>query len=183
MKCTEQLSRDHQVILKALEILRATALGWRLNQAGAMEDCATLLGFLRTFADRCHHGKEEKALFPKLMQAGMAVEGGPLGVMFYEHDRGRELVRNMAQALDDGRGDEFELYATRYTQLLKDHIAKEDDVLFVKVEDILSAEDDQSILRQFDEIEHEMGEDTHERFHRMLPTLAARYPVVAAKEL
>src|SRR5437899_2660537 len=70
MKCTEQLSRDHGAILKALEILRTTALGWRLKYAGAQEDCAALLGFLRTFADRCHHGKEEKALFPKLMQAG-----------------------------------------------------------------------------------------------------------------
>ncbi len=181
MKCTEQLSRDHRAILKALEILRTTALGWRLKYAGAQEDCAALLGFLRIFADRCHHGKEEKALFPKLMQAGMAVEGGPLGVMLYEHDRGRELVRNMAQALDDAHADDFELYAGRYAQLLEDHIAKEDNILFVKAEDILSAEDDEAILRQFDEIEHEMGEDTHERFHRMLSTLAGRYQVVAAR--
>jgi hemerythrin-like domain-containing protein len=116
---------------------------------------------------------------PKLMQAGMAVEGGPLGVMLYEHDRGRELVGNMAQALDDARGNEFELYTNRYAQLLEDHIAKEDNVLFVKAEDSLSAEDDEAILRQFDEIEHEMGEETRERFHRLLTTLEGRYQVAA----
>jgi hypothetical protein len=36
-------------------------------------------------------------------------------------------------------------------------------------------------MRRFDEIEHEMGKETHERFHRMLDQLAARYLSKPAK--
>ena len=90
------------------------------------------------------HGKEEKVLFPKLMQAGIPMNGGPLGVMLYEHEQGRQLVRNMEQALDDKHFADFALYANRYAHLLEDHIAKEDNVLFAKAEKVLTSEDDEA---------------------------------------
>ena len=107
-----------------------------------------LLGFLKTFADRCHHGKEEKVLFPKLMQAGIPMNGGPLGVMLYEHDQGRQLLREMEVALADRQPADFELYANRYAQLLEDHLAKEDNILFGKAEDVLTSEDE-ALLERF----------------------------------
>jgi hemerythrin-like domain-containing protein len=36
------------------------------------------LVFLKEFADRCHHGKEEDFLFPALEKAGIKKEGGPI---------------------------------------------------------------------------------------------------------
>jgi hemerythrin-like domain-containing protein len=85
-------------------------------------------------SDRCHHGKEEKVLFPKLMQAGIPMNGCPLGVMLYEHDQARQLIREMEQALKDRHPTDFALCANRYAQLLEDHIAKEDNILFPKAE-------------------------------------------------
>jgi hemerythrin-like domain-containing protein len=134
-----------------------------------------LLDFLKTFADRCHHGKEEKVLFPKLMQAGIPMNGGPLGVMFYEHEQGRQFLREMEQALADGQPAEFALSANRYAQLLEDHMAKEDNILFAKAEDVLTSEDDEALFERFNEIENELSEETHERFHHMLDTLASHY--------
>jgi hemerythrin-like domain-containing protein len=49
--------------------------------------------------------------------------------------------------------------------LLQDHIAKEEDILFARAEDVLSVEDDDELLRRFGDIEKDMGENTHERFH------------------
>ena len=181
MKTTNQLSEDHRAILRGLEILKAAAANWRRDPLEPDDDCRALLDFLKTFADRCHHGKEEKVLFPKLMQAGIPVNGGPLGVMLYEHDQGRELIRNMDHALQSKDPDDFAFYANRYARLLADHIAKEDNILFAKAEDVLTNEDDEELLRRFDEIEHEMSEETHERFHHMLDTLASRYLSQPAK--
>ena len=181
MKTTNQLSRDHQEILRALEILTSAAATWRIDPLRTDKDCRALLDFLKTFADRCHHGKEEKVLFPKLMQAGIPMNGGPLGVMLYEHEQGRLLIRNMDQALEGKHPADFAFYANRYARLLEDHIAKEDNILFPKAEDVLTGEDDEALFRRFDEIENELSEDTHERFHHMLDTLASRYLSKPAK--
>ena len=51
--------------------------------------------FIRNFADRTHHGKEEDNLFPALEQHGMPRQGGPVGVMLDEHDQGRGLVSTL----------------------------------------------------------------------------------------
>jgi len=95
MKTTDQLSREHQAILRGLDLLKAAAASWRKYQAGAAEDCRALVEFFKTFADHCHHGKEEQVLFPKLMQAGITIHGRTLGVMLQEHEQGRDLIRGM----------------------------------------------------------------------------------------
>jgi hemerythrin-like domain-containing protein len=181
MKSTDQLSHDHRAILRGLEILTSAAAAWKRNPLEGADDCRALVDFFKTFADRCHHSKEEKVLFPKLREAGIPVDGGPLGVMLYEHDKGRQLIRSMEQALDSRRPADFAAYANQYAELLEDHIAKEDNVLFAKAEHVLTNEDDEAILGRFDEIEHEMGEETHETFHRMLDRLSLRYGLKPSK--
>jgi hemerythrin-like domain-containing protein len=109
------------------------------------------------------------------MEAGIPMEGGPLGVMLYEHDSGRQLIKSMEDALENNHALDFSFHASQYARLLQDHIAKEDNILFRQAEHVLTSEDDAALLQRFDEIEHEMGEDTHERFHHLLDKLEARY--------
>jgi hemerythrin-like domain-containing protein len=135
----------------------------------------TLLDFFKTFADRCHHRKEEQVLFPKLVALGIPVNDGPLGVMLYEHDQARLLIRAMEEAADTGHPGDFALFAEQYADLLEGHIAKEDNILFRRADSLLTAADDESLFRRFDDIEREMGAEAHEKFHRILQTLAARY--------
>ena len=59
------------------------------------------------FADKCHHGKEEDVLFPELEKAGIARQGGPIGVMLHEHVSGREFIRRMSEALPARNDKEF----------------------------------------------------------------------------
>jgi len=175
MRITEQLSRDHQTILRSLNILKFAAASWQKYEPGAAEDCRALLEFLQIFADRCHHGKEERVLFPSLAKAGIPVDGGPIGVMLHEHDEGRMLVRGMQQALDGVKPSDFALYAARYIELLEAHIMKEDNILFPRAEDFLTFEDDEALLHRFEEVEQEMGTETHEKFDQLLYTLASKY--------
>jgi hemerythrin-like domain-containing protein len=181
MKSTERLSREHQEILRALKILRSAAAAWHNDPLRTGTDCRALLDFLRTFADRCHHTKEEKVLFPKLMNAGIEMEGGPLGVMLMEHEQGRHLLREMEAALESRRPADFASYVDRYSQLLDGHIEKEDSILFGMAERLLTGVDDEAVMRGFDEIENEWSEDAHERFHQTLNSLAARYLSKPAK--
>src|SRR4051794_14887438 len=128
MKTTDELTREHETILNALEILKCAATAVKLGESGAVEDAEMLIGFFKTFVDRCHHVKEETALFPKLVSAGMPLSQGPLAVMLDEHERSRTLLRNMERALMDAHFAEFELFVDRYHDILKAHIDKENNV-------------------------------------------------------
>src|SRR5512136_1599035 len=95
---TTILRKEHEAILKMLDASEATA--FKIDRGGtvAPETLEGLLEFLRLFADRCHHGKEEDLLFPKLGEKGFPPNAGPVAVMLHEHEQGRALIRTMTDA-------------------------------------------------------------------------------------
>lgn len=166
---------DHIVILRALGLLQVVARHVARDDVEACADAKVLLGFFREFADRSHHAKEESFLFPRLMKAGMPVDGGPLGVMLFEHDQGRTIVAHMFETLERGDGPAFQRYAEGYSELLVGHIDKEDKVLFVMTESTLTEQDDADLVSDFNAIEVKSGAEVRERFHRFLLSMEYKY--------
>ena len=132
---TKGLRDEHQWILKvsgALEVILDREPDHGLD-FDAIEDCVS---FIRLFADACHHGQEEDLLFPELEARGMPRDAGPLAVMLKEHEMGRAYVGHMVKAFPEAReGDpdarKILVNSGRgYIQLIRDHILKEDNVLF-----------------------------------------------------
>lgn len=141
-----------------------------------------LLDFFRVFVDQCHHGKEEELLFPALETIGVSHKGGPIEVMLYEHQQGREYVRTMADATDQFKkgdwaaADEFVKTAREYITLLNQHIYKENNVLFPLAEKHLSKEELARLSEGFELIETEkIGIGRHDEFHKMLNDLESTY--------
>jgi hemerythrin-like domain-containing protein len=141
-----------------------------------------ILEFLKVFADRCHHGKEEGILFPALEEAGIPNQGGPIGVMLHEHTDGRVYIKEMDKALDGmKKGDldashSFANASRRYIELLKQHIEKENHVLFPMADESLAPERQENIAERFDNFEkEEIGAGRHEAFHKMMDELAEIY--------
>lgn len=172
------LSGEHQVILQVLAALEAMAA---LSAAGDLPvaDAGDALEVLRTFADRCHHGKEEEILFPVLeaMEPGF----GPTRVMRAEHVEGRALIRAMGEAVAQRDAAGFARAARAYAELLRAHIAKEDDILFRLAQAMLSPEQDAAILDAYRRVEHEdMGDGTHVRMLATADRLAATYQLPRA---
>ena len=54
--------------------------------------------FIRNYADRFHHAKEEDVLFVALVENGMPREHSPVAAMLMEHDQGRAFVKAMEEA-------------------------------------------------------------------------------------
>jgi hemerythrin-like domain-containing protein len=151
---TRILREEHQVILRALSLLEGAAA--RLESGGALAGegwWEGLLAWLRDFADRNHHAKEEEHLFPALGQAGVPAEGGPVGVMLEEHTEGRALVRAMAERGGPARAEA----ARRYVRLLRAHIDKEDEVLFPLAEAVLDSPTQALVARHFEKVLAEQG--------------------------
>lgn len=171
MKATDILRSEHETILDVLAALEAisgpAALGKGLDVQSAQE----ALEFLRGFGDRCHHGKEEQLFFPALAARGLPRDVGPLAVMASEHDQGRTLLGRMADALagvrqsKSGAAARFGLAASAYVALMRDHVDKENGVLFPMGDGMLSEEQQASLLGEFEHFEHaDMGSGAHERF-------------------
>ena len=174
MKPTEILMHEHTIVLKMLEgaeRLVQTFESTHQVDAGRVEK---IIDFSRNFTDGCHHAKEEKHFFTRLQERGMSKEQGPIAVMLHEHSTGRELIRRLEQALRDhklGKIDAAGKIAQiirLYIELLRAHIAKENNVLFPMSERYLTPDDQSDLEKAFDKLEEqETGKGEHERFHRM----------------
>jgi len=181
MRATDTLRKEHDAILKMLDAAEEFATRLERRQPVAPQQLTDLLEFFRLFADQCHHGKEETLLFPLLEKKGMPRQGGPIGVMLQEHDHGRALIAEMgeaAQALAAGNveaGARWAHAARRYVALLREHIHKENEILFRMAEQMLSEAEQEELAGAFDRLEAEtMGPGTHERLHRLMDNLTAQ---------
>jgi len=179
MKAVDDLQHEHRVIELVLTGLEWLARRAQSEQRLNRERAERALEVLRNFADRCHHGKEERHLFRMMEARGMSRESGPLGVMLHEHTLGREHIRAMVEALPraaEGEAAALAAFADRaraYAELLRQHIRKEDSVLYPMAKRLLSEDDAQRLLTDFEAVERdEMGEGAHDKYHRWAHELA-----------
>jgi hemerythrin-like domain-containing protein len=157
----DQLLSEHRIIEKALHAL--LGLCDKLERGERIDPDAfdRMFEFLGTFADRRHHQKEEKCLFPALGSLGVPRDRGPIGVMLQEHCTGRALIAHMKRAANlymDGDSKavkQFTDAARAYVDLLSEHIQKEDNVLFRIAQTLLDERSMRELQDEFDQAEAE----------------------------
>lgn len=150
---TDLLRLEHALILRALLSLEAAAARTAAGTEMSQEWWDGIVAWLRGFADRNHHAKEERALFPALVKAGVPDDGGPIGTMLEEHREGRALIQAMASTA----GAERAARARDYVALLRLHIVKENEVLFVLADSVLDVGAQRALVRDFDALADELG--------------------------
>jgi hemerythrin-like domain-containing protein len=171
------LEEEHHCIQK---VVAAMAVPVETLKAGKEVEEKTLqdiVEFMRTFAGKCHHGKEETHLFPVLERKGVPTRGCPLGALIAEHQKGRVLVTELAEAT--------EVYNTgsplakkslvkslrALTDLYPNHSWQEEYLAFPMADKILSPEEQRGLSEKFEMVEKEIGLDVHQRFERFAKTL------------
>jgi len=187
MKPTDILIDEHRVIEQVLE-----CLGKIVERAGSDrkldgQSAREAVSFFRNFADRCHHAKEEDHLFPAMEARGFPREGGPTGVMLDEHEQARDHVRKMDENIEAAaKGDtaavqKFTQHARAYSDLLRNHIEKEDHCLYTMANQAFTDDDQQELLLAFENVEaEEIGAGVHEKYVSIANELADRFGVPRA---
>lgn len=150
------LMEDHRLIEKVL-----TALEFAADRDMPLDFYERAIEFLADFADGIHHAKEEDHLFPRMVERGIPKEHGPIGVMLSEHTRGRGHIRSMRDGLAAGDRNVLRNESLAYCALLRDHIDKEDHVLFPMGRGMLSPEDMNETLNLFEAVEAQSGKRAH----------------------
>ncbi len=163
MQATEILMDEHRIIEQVLDALEGMAVVVEQENSLPIEDARQAVAFLRGYADKFHHAKEEDLLFAELEAVGFSRQNGPVAVMLYEHDAGRALVGKMAAAIEqtvagvDGAAQVFVGPAREFAALLRGHIQKENNILYVMANEMLPEERKSSLVAAFAQADERMG--------------------------
>lgn len=180
MSPTQQLMIEHQSIKKILNIIEEITDKIDMGTTVNNEDLGKVLEFLKIYVDKCHHSKEEKFLFPAMIESGIPAMGGIIEVLLAEHDIGRGLVKEMNSAINNS--DEsvnlktFSENARSYVELVRSHIQKEDTDGFLQANEKISNQKQQELISEFNNLEKEIiGEAQHAKFEKTLEDLERIY--------
>lgn len=166
---TQILKDEHTLILQALDGLERKLIALEAGAAPDRTYFEKAVKFIRTFADDCHHGKEEDLLFKTMVDRGFPLQGGPIAVMLSEHETGRAYVHQMAEAAagigqDPAAAGKIVRNGRAYIQLLRPHIDKENMILYPMADNMLSSEDQAYLGEAFEHFETEkIGADVMRR--------------------
>lgn len=174
---TDILVHEHDLIERMLVVLQKAADALEKDPAFSLQPFEQGVDFIRNFADKCHHGKEEDILFKLMGEKGLPVEGGPVGVMLYEHTLARKATAEIADAIEKVKAGDATAVKTivdnarYYAELLSNHIYKENNILYPMGNQAFSEKDQDFLHKEFNRVEDEIGRDVHESYHRMVDAL------------
>ena len=176
MKPRGMLMIEHRLIEKMLAKTKGEA--GRIEKTGNADPVfiETVVDFVRVYADRTHHGKEEEILFKELEMKDLSAEDRKeLAELVDEHRRSREQVRKLSEAgrlYKAGDRDKAKEIAD-ILQWLADfypiHIAKEDKVFFPQTEKYFNDGELQKLLDEFDDFDRKM---IHEKYQTVVNSIA-----------
>ncbi|MBM2817274.1 MAG: uncharacterized protein HW421_4036 [Ignavibacteria bacterium] len=180
MTPTQILVEEHKVILRVMDSIAKEADKLDKEGMADFDKIAKFVDFTRNFTDGIHHAKEEKRLFVKMAERGMSMEAGPIGVMMEEHNAGRQCIRNIADNIDAASGGDANaskkiVSSLRdFIYLLKNHIAKEDQILYPMADNMLSQADQKELEEAFEHVRTvEIGEAVHAKYYKLAEELTA----------
>ena len=180
MKAIEILKQEHRVIERVLGALDAAAQAAESGHDVRPAFFTDAADFLHHFADSCHQRKEEDVLFKAMEVAGMPLDGGPIAVMQREHEQARALMRTMAAAAerwqggDDSALGETARVAHECVALLREHILKEDCVLFPLAAHTIPSERHADVGQAVERIEREeAAAGAHRKYWALAKALEA----------
>ncbi len=133
MDILEYLSAQHIVFLEELDYLEKLKASQPTTKAPGLREVT----FAIAQAVKRHAQVEERLLFPQL-QPYVGKELGTLEVMEFEHGAIRKILKALKQASD---AHTIRVESAKFTAFLRDHIAKEEIVLFPLAEEKLSRRD------------------------------------------
>ncbi len=181
METTRCLRQEHQVILRVLGCFEVALARSRESGQASAEMFAPFVEFFEGFADRCHHCKEEDRLFPQLEKHGIPRDGGPIGVMLHEHTLARAHVKAISESIaaaDTGDQNALQQIVTEgeaLIDLLRNHIAKEDNVLFEMADQVIQGSSLAQLTCAYAQAESENA-DTNRRCLDLAEQLLRDFP-------
>lgn len=162
---TQILELEHKFILKVIGGIKKIESQITPGDKIAADQLIRIVDFMRNYADRCHHGKEEAILFPYLIEHGVPSEGCPIGALSHEHVAGRKLVLSMSENIaafqngDEEAQKQIIEVAQNITKLYHNHIWKEDNLLFPMTHKVCNSQELDELYNLFTTSDDQFGHE------------------------
>jgi hemerythrin-like domain-containing protein len=159
MDAIDILVNEHVYIKKILKAVRKDCEELAEGKNVDVEFYRKVIDFVRNFADKYHHQKEEKKLFNIMSEKNEALKTGPIMGMLMEHDLGRMYIKNLDEMLtayengDKKKKAYIIANALAYEMLLDKHIDKEDTAIYMMARRQLPTDIQESLKDEFQAIE------------------------------
>jgi hemerythrin-like domain-containing protein len=178
MKPRGTLMIEHRLIEKMLNVIRKEEADIRSTKMVDPVFIDTAVDFIRTYADRTHHGKEEDILFRDLDKKKMTDEdAAAMRGLIEEHAFARKTVAGLVEAkmnYVEGDRSAIDTILEKLGILMEfypSHILKEDRVFFPNTEKYFTADELDAMLNEFREFDMRM---IHEKYQRLVLELESR---------
>jgi len=177
MQARGPLMIEHRLIEKMLKLVNKVLIKIEKQETVDPVFVDTVVDFIRTYADRTHHGKEEDILFRELEKKDMSNDNRRLmKELIEEHIFGRKITRELIEAnarYRRGENSALPVISAKLSTLVDfypKHIEKEDKVFFPASRAYLSEEEEQAMIKEFWEFDRKM---IHEKYETLVQELRA----------
>lgn len=151
----QRLVDEHVTIKRWLALVPAVVKNIDITTLEGVQIIEDGIDFIRSYADRLHHGKEEDILFKHFDTTAEIFQ-----VIYEDHRIARNYVKEMLIALDKKDAASLANHLKAYSSLLAEHITKEDEILFPWLDRKLSEDQVEKISKEFEEAEQRINIDT-----------------------
>ena len=153
-----QLVDEHILIKRWLAMIPRFVKNLDVESEEGRGTILAAVDFIRSYADKYHHAKEEEILFKYFDE-----ESDILKTMRADHEKARGHVRAVLEALERRDRDAIAEHLTAYGELLAGHILKEDDILYRWMDRNLSTAQVGELFSKFAEVEDRMDRNVIDR--------------------
>lgn len=174
---------EHKNIRRMLKVVRNVCYRVMTKDEYDISDLPKIIDFIRSYADKHHHGKEEDILFQTMnKEIERLSKSGAITGMYIEHDMGRLYISNLDKALEKFKqGDDearLDIIANgiSYTDLLDRHIEKENTAMYKFAENMLNDSSKAFIEEESKKIEDEATKNgIQEKYLSIVKELEEKY--------
>lgn len=183
MTSIELMVEEHKYIKRMLKVVRNASFKILKGGEISYEDFDEMIDFIKNYADKHHHGKEEQFLFKEMVDhLGRVGKNLITHGMLVEHDYGRLYISELKNALERVKNGNEEskldilANAVGYANHLNRHIDKEDSLVYTYADKNLKKEILDSVNAKTDVFEEEaLKLGTQEHYIKMLERLEKKY--------
>lgn len=183
MESIRIMVEEHENIRRMLKVSRNLCYRVLTNESYDIDDISKVIDFVRIYADKHHHGKEEDILFETMSkELERLANSGAITGMYIEHDNGRLYMANLEKGLNELKAgnDEARLDVIAnlicYADLLDRHIEKENTAMYKFAETQLSDESKKYVEEEALAIEDQATKDgVQDKYVNLLEELEGKY--------
>jgi len=159
---------EHEIISSADQSVQLLDRYWEISEEGFVKHVQSLIRFFREYSDKYHHYKEEQVLFPALENHIDFLVNSMISELNEHHEIFREFTKAIEEHINKNQFEKAYTKLSLYMDELLDHIAAEDDELFVMAVSLLSGDELESMYYKFRDIDIDLGEDRKVKLCNML---------------